>query len=836
MKLYQSTNGNGVQITFENLTFASVFCPDGIDTNISLLVSSCSFQGLSHAISVENNALYIRDCIFGNMLTSQGPLIQSGITAISSMIYFTGHNIFINNNPAYGKGGALELYYSTFQISAPSSIKFINNTASIYGGAIYSSSDIVGGTQVRCFFQINDPNGTLLNPYISMYFDGNSAGYAGSAIYGGDIDDCWLDCDLIPNYNCSSSTSGMIFDSTSIFVSNSTSTSLISSDPYQLCPCENGQPHCEQDYVPGRINTYPGQKANISLMPAGQRNTFSPGTVLMLLPTFSSQVIDTSCAHFTIQFEGITNHTVLYSNPSLITNSAFLNSRFNMKTWLVVINVCPMEFPFNTATLYCDCDPEIKRYDITCDINLWLVHRKSQMWIGSVSTGSLSVYTYCPFDYCSPNDTDLDLMNQDEQCDNRRAGVLCGQCKTNLSMVFGSSYCDECSGNALRLIVLFAALGIGLIALLFMFNLTVSSGTINGLIIYANIIKLNETTFLNSNEASPIVKFCKVFISWLNLDFGIQTCFYNGFNSYVKTWLRLIFPLYLLCLISVIVFVSRYSQTVSKLCRINIVPVLATLIWLIYSSLSKTAVTIFQYASLDNSPLVWLYDGNVEYLGSKHVALFVGGLLIVIFMTPYTILLAFLPFFNGLNVQMFEGSHDCLCFIIRGVRILCLLPRCYNYLTSIALDTHNVPPAVAETRFDWGKCGATEWAGWYRVNQVKGFEVVHSNDHLVIGSTGALGAATFDIQTMARNIPFWSIFVPGICAKSISDGKVIKHYIRPATIRSPRKMMDSVLIVDVGVRDRATVLQVLPSESETLYVEWDPFQCLNHKLDIINNI
>ena len=76
-------------------------------------------------------------------------------------------------------------------------------------------------------------------------------------------------------------------------------------------------------------------------------------------------------------------------------------------------------------------------------------------------------------------------------------------------------------------------------------------------------------------------------------------------------------------------------------------PVLATLIWLIYSSLSRTAVTIFQYAPLDNSPPLWLYDGNVEYLGREHAALFVAGLLIVMFLAPYTVLLAFLPFFQA---------------------------------------------------------------------------------------------------------------------------------------------------------------------------------------------
>ena len=494
MKFYQSSNEHQIQIKLQNLILASVYCTDGIDTNISLLVSNCSFQGLNRAITVQNNSLYIHDCIFGNVLLNQGPRFQSGITAISSMIYFIGDNLFINNNPTYGKGGGLELYSSTFQISAPNSIKFINNMASLYGGAIYSSSNSVG-TQVRCFFHINDPNGTLLNPNTSMYFDGNSAGYAGSAIYGGSIDDCWLDCDLIPNYNCSSQTSGTIFDKITIFVNTNTSTSLISSDPYQLCPCENGQPHCEQNYVSVTINAYPGQKANISLTPVGQRSGFSPGTVVMLQPTYASKVIAATCANFTMQLQGYDDHTRSL-NARLYAYNAFLNGIFSMMTWKVILYLCPFGFPLNYSNQYCDCHPELKKHNISCDINLVVVRRPSQMWIGNVTSAGnlrLSVYTLCPFDYCKPYDMDLDLMNQDEQCNYKRAGVLCGQCQGNLSMVFGSSICEVCSDNTLWLILLFAALGIGLVAVLFIFNLTVSSGTINGLILYANMIKLNET-------------------------------------------------------------------------------------------------------------------------------------------------------------------------------------------------------------------------------------------------------------------------------------------------------------------------------------------------------
>jgi len=36
-----------------------------------------------------------------------------------------------------------------------------------------------------------------------------------------------------------------------------------------------------------------------------------------------------------------------------------------------------------------------------------------------------------------------------------------------------------------------------------------------------------------------------VFIAWLNLDIGIETCFYDEMTAYSKTWLQFVFPVYI---------------------------------------------------------------------------------------------------------------------------------------------------------------------------------------------------------------------------------------------------------------------------------------------------
>ena len=76
----------------------------------------------------------------------------------------------------------------------------------------------------------------------------------------------------------------------------------------------------------------------------------------------------------------------------------------------------------------------------------------------------------------------------------------------------------------------FALMGVALVILLFVCKLTVATGTLSGLVFYANIVGVNRTIFLPVESTDPLL----VFIAWLNLDFGIETCFYDGMDAYSK--------------------------------------------------------------------------------------------------------------------------------------------------------------------------------------------------------------------------------------------------------------------------------------------------------------
>lgn len=164
---------------------------------------------------------------------------------------------------------------------------------------------------------------------------------------------------------------------------------------------------------------------------------------------------------------------------------------------------------------------------------------------------------------------------------------------------------------------------------------------INSIILYANIVQANRNIFFTGGDGKNVLT---VFIAWLNLDLGFETCFYNGMDAYAETWLQFAFPVYVWVLISLIILTSRYSITVSRLIGDNPIAVLATLLLMSYTKVIKITIEVYSYARLDypnnETVIVWLKDGNVLYMNPLHLLLTVVTTLIVIFLfLPYTLLL-----------------------------------------------------------------------------------------------------------------------------------------------------------------------------------------------------
>ena len=235
----------------------------------------------------------------------------------------------------------------------------------------------------------------------------------------------------------------------------------------------------------------------------------------------------------------------------------------------------------------------------------------------------------------------------------------------NFSRVLGSSKCTKCSNNISVMITLFLGqvlFGPLLVITLMFLDLTVAVGTINALTFYANIIQAQHATFFTQDTSHS---FLSMFITWLNLEYGIEMCLYDGLNEYVLTWLKVPFPLYIWFLTGTLICFSHYSLRVSKLIGKNSVQVLATLFLISYAKLLRLIIDAFSFASI-TYPVgyvkrVWLLDGNVEYFKGKHIPLLLITALYIAITLPYTFVL--------LTVQLlYKVSHYRVMFWIQRLK------------------------------------------------------------------------------------------------------------------------------------------------------------------------
>ena len=297
---------------------------------------------------------------------------------------------------------------------------------------------------------------------------------------------------------------------------------------------------------------------------------------------------------------------------------------------------------------HCVCEERLQEYaNCFIDDSIYIVKKpNTRFWMGAQysSNGTytgLILYRTCPAEYCTGEQSvRLTLDTLDNQCRPKRGGILCGACATNYSLMLGNSKCELCSNRYLSLLLVFAGAGIILVAFLSVVRLTIATGFLNSIILYSNIVQVNRSIFFTESSSNVLT----VFVAWMNLDLGFQVCFYDRMDAYAQTWLQFAFPIYVWVLVGLIILVSRYSTAVSKLIGHNPVAVLATVILMSYTKMLKIIIEVFSSVELqypgNRKAAVWLKDANVPYLQSKHLALTVVTVFVLVFLfLPYTLLL-----------------------------------------------------------------------------------------------------------------------------------------------------------------------------------------------------
>ena len=586
--------------------------------------------------------------------------LSTGLVIISSVVTVENKLVFKNNIGVVGGGIAIN-GSSVVVLSSSANLEFIDNHASYKGGGMYIDDN-------TCYFTHKHGSGSDI--HIPLTLQDNTAGVAGNDVYGrinyfnGQIDS-HLNEDLFNWTNPSTS-------------SDPTAFALCDPDSNETTPIW---------YDDEQQSVFPGQalKYSVALFRrSSDTNSYSvtDGRLRVEIKGTSIDKCITNCSliEYTPKYINYGRHNITligtidtsYCKPFIPDDITYKTKyRYDIP---FILNECPIGFSVNSSGV-CDCS--VSRENVTCDINSLNITHNGLLWIGTYDTSTLFndnatnpnaciINEDCPL-YCSPNPVTFPLNDTDTQCVDNRGQRMCGSCRDGYSLLMGSNKCGQCHNDYMIIgwIALFAVMGVLLVVLLIALNLTVSVGTMNGLLFYANIVKLYEPIF-SRKGALPVLS---QVISWINLDFGFEVCFYNGMDSYAKQWLQFAFPLYLWIIIFIIIQLCKRYGKISRLMGSHAVPVLSTLFLLSYTKLVRTIVIVLHKREVTlhctnesvRSVSLWYEDPNVEYAKGKHAGLFGFALLVsVFFVIPYTLFLLLNPFYEKYlsNLQLLKKIWD----------------------------------------------------------------------------------------------------------------------------------------------------------------------------------
>ena len=682
-----------VNITTRNCTIQNNVAGNGWGGNMQIGILSSSAQNPTIVITIENcnilngraeqgssygGGMYIFTEVLGQehapQISIQSCLFSNNTADVGGALYVYGNpaNVTIlsttfENNTAHRMGGGVHLdrvgtfsndiqYFNRFwlgevtmsgnraeyggaiSLGLASTITFVRHTTNTFtnnhaerGGSFYTAASAQYAT---CFV-----SQSCLNCYQVHMID-NVGTVAGQ--------DVFLERDQASF--CILKPLAYTLEQTLHLGNNMTYPSLVTSDTASVHLCTNDKP--DFDLCELALKCYPGKRFHVQAITTGYLQGVVPGSVI-------AEVIEDNATIDALEKTQHTNgctylsYTVLsdneYGNVTLKLHTGVIEDESRVVHLKVNLTGCPNGFQLKERK--CTCSESLNNHDITCNVENATILQPRNIWIGFVNNFVL-YYPYCPFDFCKSEAQPISLSESypDTQCMSHRQGVLCSSCLPNSSLALGSNNClPGCSELHLLLLLPIAIAGIVLVLFLIITDLTISKGCLNAIIFYANIVWMNSSIFLPPNTP----KVFTIFLAWINLDLGIETCLYPGMDAYRKAWLQFIFPVYLWAIMFTMYVLSSRSTFFTKLIRKNSIQVLATLFLLSYTKLLRSAIGALSVAYLEYpnhaGKYLWLMDANIHYLSATHIPLFLVGLFFLVLLLPYVLFLTFGEF-NYINI------------------------------------------------------------------------------------------------------------------------------------------------------------------------------------------
>jgi hypothetical protein len=642
----------------------------GVQGGISISVSDCDFV---------KNVIKMNHRVYGNLLsvvrldkvyvTFRGKMnfTLNSATPVhlhSSLLSISDNTYFVQNSASNG-GGIAITSGSNLILNSNCSINFIDNVAFSQGGAIffYPAVSYFGVSDFDCFLFFEDfdiscditntcANITSLN--ITISFSNNEAS-SGSIVYGATLKSCpWVR---------NTFTNEKIPMSTTVYRALQELSVMIIHDEIDDNTFTTPINRIDTD-IPDDVVLMPGQLLNITVTSYDHFNKPSSSVV-------SSHIDDDKIRGQQRSYlgsggssgfdfiHGQVNDTILLYIKSTEepTEETMLNvSIYPLQTniesklpYSIKLRDCYPGFEFDneSSSTYksCICSRTLSS-TIECDPADGSFKIPNLFWIGTVDNQTQHVIVApCIYDYCYPGIKTVNDGLFEMQCRHNRTGLLCGQCRGNLSLQLGSDACvDYCENYYLLLLIYFILAGFIVYLLIGFFGITVSHGYFNIIVFYCNVIVPFQPYILDISSNY----FVMFGLSVVNLDVGFPICFFKGMNALDKAYLSFIFPIYLYSLLGFFTLIARCEKLKRKMKWLNenAAAVFGSVMMLSYTSLLHACWTGLSVINLNDNrihdPWRWNPDPSVSYWRSDHIPLFIMSVIILlVFIIPVSIFLLF---------------------------------------------------------------------------------------------------------------------------------------------------------------------------------------------------
>ena len=542
------------------------------------------------------------------------------------MLRFHDFTLFQNNSAEAGAAIYVE-QNSLITVDDESLVKFVDNVASLRGGAIYSDLS-------NC---IN--NGILfsyLSNFSSIEFINNAARISGNSIYFNIPKSCKVQRDYTKNDSVAYIPYKLKYTQ-----SHNVNGPPIASSPYSISLCSS---KCN----PTGENCFIAEKKML-----GQVISFVATVCDYFNAVAETVQFRMECSNCDTKYRLLNNELLFNSklpnkisvftagahkdvvndtNVTLEVTSVLSDNYKEFSARLsFILSTCYNGFSFRSASQRCDC------YYNSSDKNIVQCQRnyaeiKLGYWFGIIfnkQTTSLCPISYCNFNHRTKTKGDYYVLpgTVDGQCSLYRTGLLCSDCKPGYTLSYNSFKCiktDFCSSGMTALVIAltfiyWTVIVAVLFGLTFYFNPQVSSGYFNGVIYFYSIVDI--LLIRNLYVEDGVFYAVAVLSSFTKLTPKVlgRLCLLKGLDAIDQQFIQYS---HVLCVSFILIGIVIAAKCFTKLALyVNRCISCVTYLFLLlsYTTITSTSLQLLRGVQYDDNDGVFVYlSPHIKYFTHRH--------------------------------------------------------------------------------------------------------------------------------------------------------------------------------------------------------------------------